>query len=135
MEYIFFDDGLSKRFAAFSHDLRVVCREKSDSMGIVIEVPDELDDGTAEALEEKYDELMEIQAEMTDAAEPDQHHAAGVGITLSDGRPCMIRIEPEIMGRLMANFSVEEIHDLATRIARSVENPDNSPICHTLCDN
>lgn len=135
MEYIFFDDGLSKRFAAFGRDLRIVCREKSDSMGIVIEVPDELDDETAEALEEKYDELMEIQAEMTDAAEPDQHHAAGVSITLSDGRPCMIRIEPEIMGRLMANFSVEEIHDLATRIARSAENPDNSPICHTLCDN
>lgn len=135
MEYIFFDDGLSKRFVAFARDLGVACREKPDNMGIVIEVPDETDDATAEALEDKYDELMEMQAEITDESEPDQHHAAGVSITLADGRPCMIRIEPDIMARLMASFSVEEIHELATRIARSVENPDNRPICHTLCDN
>ncbi len=131
MEYIFFDDALSKRFVAFAQDLGVACQEKPDDMGITIAVPEGLDDTVADALEAQYDQLLEAQADLVDEAEPGHKHAAGIRITLADGSPCMIRIEPDMMARLMGCFSIEEIHALATGIARSVENPDDRPICHT----
>ena len=64
-------------------------------------------------------------------AEPDLKHTTAINITLADGRPCTIRIEPAMMNRLMSCLSIDEIHQLATTIARSVENPDNRPLCHT----
>jgi hypothetical protein len=36
-----------------------------------------------------------------------------------------------MMNRLMGCLSIDEIHQLATTIARSVENPDNRPLCQT----
>ena len=131
MEYIFFNTELSSRFAEFARLIGVSCDERSDSMGLVVAVPEDIDEALSERLETYYAHLLDEQADLVNEAEPGLRYAAGIGITLADGRPCMIRIAPEIMGRLMDCFSVEEIHELATTIARSVENPDNRPICHT----
>ena len=131
MEYIFFDEALCARFIEFARQLGVPCQQKQDPMGITVAVPEDLDDSVADSLETHYDQLLEEQADLTGEAEPGQKHAAAICITLVDGRPCSIRIDPAIMGRLMGCLSIEEIHELATTIARNVENPDNKPLCHT----
>lgn len=131
MEYVFFDETLCARFIEFARRLDVPCQQKQDDMGITVAVPEDLDDSVADSLETHYDQLLEEQAELTDATEPDRKHAAAICITLADGRPCTIRIEPAIMGRLMGCLSIEEIHQLATTIARNVENPNNKPLCRT----
>jgi hypothetical protein len=66
---------------------------------------------------------------MVEDAEPDLKHTTAIHITLGDGRPCAICLEPAMMNRLMSCLSIDEIHQLATSIARSVENPDNRPLC------
>lgn len=131
MEYIFFDETLCARFIEFARRLDVPCQQKQDDMGITVAVPEDLDDSVADSLETHYDLLLEEQAELTDETEPGQKHAAAICIDLADGRPCTIRIEPAIMGRLMGCLSIEEIHELATTIARNVENPNDKPLCHT----
>ncbi|HUX62439.1 hypothetical protein [Sulfuricella sp.] len=131
MEYIFFNDSISRRFAEFAQVLGIPCQERHDKMGLVIAVPEDLDDLVANRLETYYAMLMDDQAELVETAEPDLKHVAAISITLADGRPCTIRIEPAMMGRLMECLSIDEIHQLATTIARSVENPDDKPLCHT----
>lgn len=131
MEYIFFDAALSTRFAQFAQELGVPCQEKQDDMGITLAVPEDLDDEVTDKLEAFYDQLLEEQADLVEETEPGLKHAAAINIVLADGRPCQIRIAPEMMNRLMGCLSTEEIHALATTIARSVENPDSRPLCHT----
>ena len=131
MEYIFFNDSISRRFAEFAQVLGIPCQEKNDAMGLVVAVPEDLDDQLSNRLETYYAMLMDDQADLVEADEPKLKHVAGISIALVDGRPCTIRIEPEIMGRLMDCLSIAEIHQLATTIARSVENPDDKPLCHT----
>ena len=131
MEYIFFNDSISRRFAEFVQVLDIPCQERRDQMGLIVAVPEDLDDLTANRLETYYAMLMDDQADLVEAAEPDLKRVAGINITLADGRPCTIRIEPAMMGRLMGCLSIAEIHQLATAIARSVENPDDKPLCHT----
>lgn len=131
MEYIFFNDSISRRFAEFAQALGIPCQEKSDPMGLIVAVPEDLDDLIANRLETYYAMLLDDQAELVEADEPDLKHLAGISIALADGRPCTIRIEPAMMGRLMGCLSIDEIHQLATTIARSVENPDDRPLCHS----
>lgn len=131
MEYIFFHASISRRFAEFVQVLGIPCQEKQDQMGLIVAVPEDLDEPIANRLETYYAMLMDDQADLVNATEPDQKHLAGIRITLADGRPCSIRIEPAMMGRLMDCLSIDEIHQLATTIARSVENPDDKPLCQS----
>ena len=132
MEYIFFDQRLCARFMDYLARLKVPYQETTDELGMVVEVPEDLDDDMTDKIEEFYEQLMQEQAQLLEEGENRlEKNAAGISITLSDGRPCMVRIEPDMMARLLGCFSVEELHELITSVARSVENPDNSPICHT----
>lgn len=131
MEYIFFNAEIAERFTEFARLIGAGCEERSDSMGLVVAVPEDLDDELGNRLDTYYAHLLDEQAEMVEQSEPDLKHAAAINITLADGRPCAIRIEPALMNRLMGCLSIDEIHQLATTIARSVENPDNRPLCQT----
>jgi hypothetical protein len=129
MEYIFFNAELAERFAEFARLIGASCEERSDNMGLVVAVPEDLDDALGNRLETYYAHLLDEQAEMVEEAEPDLKHATAINITLADGRHCTIRIEPAMMNRLMGCLSIADIHELATTIAHSVENPDNRPLC------
>jgi len=131
MEYIFFNAEIAERFAEFARLIGTSYEEHSDNMGLVVAVPEDLDEALGNRLETYYAHLLDEQAEMVEESEPGLKHTAAINITLADGRPCAIRIEPALMNRLMGCLSIAEIHQLATTIARSVENPDNRPLCRT----
>ena len=131
MEYIFFNAELAERFAEFARLIGTSSEKRSDNMGLVVAVPEDLDDELGNRLDTYYAHLLDEQADMVEQAEPDLKHTTAINITLADGRPCAIRIEPAMMNRLMSCLSIDEIHELATSIARSVENPDNRPLCQT----
>jgi len=129
MEYIFFDLDLSTRFVEHASQLGVECTRAQDEMGIVVAVPEDLPEAVEAALENRYDELLEQQAALVEAAEPGLKHVAAIHIALSDGRPCLVRIAPEMMNRLLECISIDELHQLVTAIARDVENPDSRALC------
>ena len=131
MEYIFFNAELAERFAEFARLIGAGCEERSDNLGLVVAVPEDLDEELDNRLDTYYAHLLDEQAEMVEKSEPDLKHTTAINITLADGRPCAIRIEPAMMNRLMSCLSIDEIHELATSIARNVENPDNRPLCQT----
>ncbi|MHB1589936.1 MAG: hypothetical protein ACYCTW_00125 [Sulfuricella sp.] len=131
MEYIFFNAELAERFAEFARLIGSGCEERNDNMGLVVAVPEDLDEELGNRLETYYAHLLDEQAEMVEETEPDLKHTTAINITLGDGRPCAIRIEPAMMNRLMSCLSIDEIRRLATTIARSVENPDDKPLCHS----
>ena len=131
MEYIFFNAELAERFTEFARLIGTSSKKRSDNMGLVVAVPEDLDDELGNRLDTYYAHLLDEQADMVEEAEPDLKHTTAINITLADGRPCAIRIEPAMMNRLMSCLSIDEIHQFATTIARSVENPDNRPLCQT----
>ena len=129
-EYMFFDEELRQRFVTFTHARGVECALSPDQMGLLAAVPEDIDETVSDELDAYYDELMEEQADRTDALDGDAtHQAAGIRVTLSDGRPCMIRLEPALANRLLAAFSLEEMQELVNAIALSVENPEDAPLC------
>jgi hypothetical protein len=131
MEYIFFNAELAERFAEFARLIGTRCEERSDKLGLVVAVPEDLDAELGNRLDTYYAHLLDEQADMAEETEPGLKHNTSINITLANGQPCLIRIEPAMMNRLMSCLSIDEIHELVTSIARSVENPDDCPLCQT----
>ncbi|MBF0470139.1 MAG: hypothetical protein HQL48_02065 [Gammaproteobacteria bacterium] len=48
---------------------------------------------------------------------------------LSDGSPCTIRLNPELVGRLLTVLSMEELRDLCQTISEGVERRDHRLLC------
>lgn len=129
-EYMFFDEELRQRFVAYARSQNVDCTLLPDDMGLLAATPEDLDEAVSDELDRYYDELMEEQADRVDAADGEAtHQAAGIRVTLSDGRPCMIKLAPALANRLLSAFTLDEMQELVNEIARSVEAPEDGPIC------
>ncbi len=131
LEYVFFDEGIRDKFVK---ELRAMGVEAttSDDGGCLVEVPEDLDDKLAEKVDYLYEKLLQETAELLEESEGVfEKNVMGVMVALEDGSPCTIRLDPELVARLLNCISMEELRDLAQTIAEGVQNPDNRPLCHT----
>ena len=130
-EFMFFNEALRDRFVDFAAARGITATVRQDPIsGFVVELPEGLDDAQEDAIDAEYESLMQ---EQTLLAELDEdlvsHQAAGITVTLADGTPRMIRIPAPIARRLLEHFTPEEVHEIATAIALSIENPVDGPLC------
>lgn len=128
LEYVFFDESIRDKFAGQLRQKGVEVQLR-DEDGCIAAVPEDLDDSLADAVDELYEVLLQEMMEGTeDALEKD---VMGVQVALEDGTPCTIRLDPELVARVLNCISMEELRDMAQTIAEGVQNPDNRPLCHT----
>lgn len=131
LEYLFFNTALRDRFVAFAAARDIAATMRQDAIaGFVVELPDSLADAQIAGIEAEYALIMDEQMLLAESdAEWVSHHAVGIRVTLADGSMRAIRIPPAIARRLFEHFSSDEIHEIASAIAHSVENPVDGPIC------
>ena len=136
LEYMFFDEALRDRFVAFASEHGIASTVQQDKIaGFVVALPDGLADELQDALEAEYESIMDAQMLLAESdAELISHHVAGVTVTLADGTTRAVRIPPPIARRLFEHFTPEEVHEIATAIAQSVENPIDGPLCRRPSD-
>jgi len=135
-EYMFFNEALRDRFVAFASERGIASTVRKDRIeGFVVELPDGLADELQDAVEAEYDSIMDEQMLLAESDEElVSHHVAGVTVTLADGTTRVVRIPPPIARRLFEHFTPGEVHEIATAIAQSVENPIDGPICRKASD-
>lgn len=132
LEYVFFDDGLRERFEGFLRERGVEYSRSDDELGGVVAVSEDLDDAVMDAIDEQYDQILSAQEELLEeTGDALEKNAAGIRIELTDGRPCMVRLEPKLLGKTLQALSLEEVEQLVRQVAHCVEHPDDSPLCHT----
>lgn len=128
LEYVFFDEAIRDKFI---EQLRGEGVEVSFDE-LIVEVPEELDRVIADKVDYYYEKLLQetaaLMEEGEDALEKD---VMGVHVALEDGSACTIRLDPELVARVLNCISMEELRDMAQTIADGVQNPDNRPLCHT----
>jgi hypothetical protein len=133
---MFFDEALRDRFVAFALGHGITSTVRPDEIaGVVVELPDGLADDLQDTIEAEYDAIMDEQMLLAESdAELVSHHAAGTTVTLTDGTTRTIRIPPQVARRLFEHFTADEIHEIVTAIAQSMENPIDGPICRKPSD-
>lgn len=131
IEYIFFNEALIERFLRFVAGQGVAGEVRHDEMdGYVVRLPEGFGDEVEDAIEDEYDALMREQMLLAETEEGwDTHQVMGVEITRADGSRSTVRIEGAIGRRLSEHFTPEEILELVSAIAGSLENPVEGPLC------
>lgn len=131
LEYVFFDEGIRKKFADQLRQQGVDVH-LNDEAGCIAEVSEELDDKLADQVDHLYEVLLqETAALMEETEDALEKNVMGVQVALGDGNSCTIRLDPELVARVLNCISMEELRDMAQSIAEGVQNPDNRPLCHT----
>jgi hypothetical protein len=130
-EYIFFDEGLRDRFVQFVTGRSIACRSRADAMeGLLVELPDGLDDDVSDAVEAQYQALMDEQVVLAESrADWATRRVAAVPVTRPDGSRCVIRLPAEIARPLLEHFTAEQVQALAQAIANGLDNPSDEPLC------
>ena len=130
LEYIFFDDKLQHQFCDYLRDKQIGFSLADDSMGQLVKVQLPDDDSRSEQLDEVYDDLMEQQEVMLQQEDADSTQTVtAITVHLQDGTTVYANVEADLMNRLLAVISPEEISDLVDAIASAIENRDTLPLC------
>lgn len=131
LEYVFFDEGVRERFVGFLRE-HGVATVLSEADGLIAAIPEDIDDTLSDAIDACYDRLLQENAELLESSEGGlEKQAAGVRVQLADGTPCMVRLAPALMARLLNCITLEELRDMVQAIALQVEDPDDLPVCHS----
>ncbi|HEY0722261.1 MAG TPA: hypothetical protein VGE50_13525 [Gammaproteobacteria bacterium] len=131
LEYVFFDVTIRDKFVTFLRE-RGVEVECGDEEGCIAAIPEDLDDELAEEIDACYEVLLQETAALMEQGEDAmEKNVAGVTFQLADGTPCTVRLDPDLVARILNCVTMEEFRDMVQLIAAGVENPDNRPLCHT----
>lgn len=133
-EYVFFDEALRDRFVGFASSHGIASAVRRDGIeGFVVELPDGMADAMQESVDAEYDSLMDEQMLLAESdGELVGRRVAGVTVTLADGSSRVVRLPAPVARRLFEHFTPEEVHEIVSAIAQSVENPVDGPLCRKV---
>lgn len=130
IEYVFFHQPLADAFIERLGAMSIAYESKADELGIIVAVPEDLDDAVMDALDGYHEELLAQSEDLLNAeAGGTEKQAAALNITLSDGRVVQASVRPELMNKLLGALSFEELNELLESIVDSIEHPDERPFC------
>ncbi len=130
-DYILFDTSLCDRFVKFVTDQGQEYTMQPDQIaGYVVTLSDDLADEVAEAIEDAYEALMDEQQNLVESADAsDERTLMTVTVSLTEGQPFAVHLPALYARRLHEHFTIDEIRELVTVIARSAVNPTLKPAC------
>lgn len=132
LEYVFFNDSFRLKFIARLESLGLSHEDAVDAIeGAAIVRIDEPEEAIWDELDDYYDDLSDADQAELEASADDSMSTAGIYIELSDGRKTLAKVRPEVMNRMLGNVSMDEFNEFVEVIVKSVEEPDDSPICKT----
>ncbi|MET0101955.1 MAG: hypothetical protein ABW078_09520 [Sedimenticola sp.] len=130
LEYIFFHERPWTLFVGYLRQKGLDPVSDQEEQGYLVRLPEDTDDGLMDAIETRYDELLDMNEALISAGQEGEHlHVAGVSVALNDGRTVQAAVEPELLGRLLQVVSTDELGRFVSAIVDAVENPDERSIC------
>ena len=130
LDYIFFHDVPRTQFIQYLAQQDIPFVEQSDSMGMIVAVPEDLGEDIEDEIEEHYDKLMEDAEErLAEAGEAAEKDVAAITISLQSGDTIYASVDPKVLNRILSVITTQELNDLVNSIVSSVENPDDRPFC------
>lgn len=130
LEYVFFDESILNNFVMFARARGIDARQNPGE-DLIVEIPEDLDPSLEQEIDMQYEHLLQETASLLEqGSDALEKNVAGVQITLSNGRRCTIRLDPDFVARILTAISMEELRDMVQHVADGVENPDDRPLCH-----
>jgi len=135
LEYILFHEIPFQLFVSWLKEKGVLFETEIEDDNYEIKIPEDLDDNLLDEIDEKYEELMDMNQQIVDEEEKENnqgYHMAGVVVTLKDGTVSYADVDPNLLGRIMSAISPEEFGEIVNAIANAVENPQPKAYCQRV---
>ncbi len=140
LDYIFFHQIPLKKFQNYLDSQKIPYKNDTEfqasveETGFTISISDDYELDVLDKIEDYYDGMMELNAELVSAEENAQEGAgeienAGISVNLADGTTVLADVNPNLIYKLSEALNPKEILELINAIASAVENPDNRPLC------
>lgn len=129
LEYVFFHPSTCQEFVDFLDGIGIDTQQSETDGARQVAIAEDIDDALMTRIEQRYEELMEQDQALIEQDDDDAHHAAGIVLSLAGGRSVYARVEPELLGRIMAVVSADEFSSVVDAIVSAVENPEERPLC------
>jgi hypothetical protein len=131
LEYVFFQETIRDKFVAYLAEQHI--EHQIDNDGLTVAVSEDVDDVQGDAIDHCYESLLQETAELMEQGEDAlEKNVAGVQVQLGDGSICTVRLDPELVSRMLGCISMEELRDMVQDVAHWIELKDNSPLCHVV---
>ena len=138
LDYIFFDSKLSDKFKDHLTKVGInfqckIDRDFGSIQGEIISIDENTNEQVLKALQVLYDDLQD-ELEQTLEKTPDALaiDAAGMQVKLQSGLMCTLRVDPDVVTRILTVLEFDELQAFVDNIARSVEEPDSGHFCHNV---
>ena len=135
-EYILFNDEPFQLFIKWLADKGIEAETEIDEgESYEIKISDEIDDALLDEVEEKYEEFMDMNQQIIndeERANDANYHMAAIVVTLKNGSVSYADIDPDIMARIIAAISPQELGDFVNSIADAVETPQPKTYCQRM---
>lgn len=132
LEYLFFNSSVAKKFRDFllEHRLSFEEHEEPIQKALLVSLPEPDDDELWDLIDDYYDELAEEDQELVESEDGSVDSSrAGIYLQLANGEQTIAKVDPAILNRILSAISMEELNLFLDTIVKSVEMPDDSPIC------
>lgn len=137
LDYILFDKKLFQQFIDWLKAKDVTYEVEIDEDNYVIKVSEDLDEDLLDAIDDKYDEFMDMNQDLINDEESesnDGYHSAGVIVALKDGSISYADVDSNLLSRVVSVITPEELGQLVSAIADAVENPQPKTYCQRKRD-
>ncbi len=134
LEYVFFHSQPFEQFVSYLRELELQPEIDIEADCWEARLPEDLADDLSEKIEERYDQLMELNQQLFDAEQEEGYHTAGVVVNLSDGKTVYAKVDPAALGKIMGVLTPVEFGDVVNAIVDAVEQPDERSLCKRMRD-
>lgn len=133
LEYLFFTQTIANQFIAALQDYHLHFEREIEPVqgAIVIKIAEGVDDAVWDSLDDLYDELSTADQMLIESGceHEENKTTAGIYLQLANGHQTIAQVDPDVINRMLTVITTEEMNTFVDTIVRSVETPDDSPIC------
>ncbi len=135
LEYIFFNSSLTREFISYLDENKIDYANQTDDsfgtiQGSIISIAEDTKDSHLNELQYLYDTLQVKQENILESSgDALLTNVAGMEVALKNGKTCTIKINPEIVSKILTVISFEELQSFVNDITNCVQNPDDKPVC------
>ena len=134
LEYLFYRQEYCDQFTDFlkRHNLPWTLNREPIQDALIVLLNEADISSLWDEVDEVYDDLAEKEAEFLEQEATEENiSTAGIHIQLANGTNTIAKVDPRVLKRILSVVSHDEFGHFIDTIVSSVEQPDDSPICHT----
>lgn len=133
LEYLFYSESVFDSFKAVLDEKKIPWTKTEEVINhaTVIHINQDDIEECWDEIDDLYDELSIEDQRLEESGEnhPDDISTAGIHIQLKNNVQTIAQVNPDMLNRILDVLSPDEFAEFVDIIAKSVEEPDDTPIC------